>query len=203
MRSAALFVSLLALCSIARAEDPLLDPASCAVEDGTTTACGSQVSTAAPEMRCVFTRSNDQVYLFFIYSGDTATLAHLGDGSVRRQIGLKVIAQNTCNVLYVMWWTDGTIQASMKINPNMSTHAQCADGGYSVIGSYSGPPLVVSTSVHMLHVRILRATKQLVIQTDNGSAHTFVLPDPALQLIGPTGLRTDNCIADMTTLVTP
>jgi hypothetical protein len=76
--------------------------------------------------------SGNAAELAFTYRGPTREVAHLGSGEVRQQIGLKLRAQNTCNVVYVMWYVaPGTgIHASVKANPGLRTHADCGDRGY-------------------------------------------------------------------------
>src|ERR1700722_11927375 len=46
--------------------------------------------------------------LSFIYLGYAPKLVPLTSGEIRRQLGLKLRAQDTCNVVYVMWHIEPT-----------------------------------------------------------------------------------------------
>jgi hypothetical protein len=71
----------------------------------------------------------------FRYMGATPTSKPLASGELRRQIGLKLRAQDTCNLIYAMWHIepDAAIAVSIKRNPSRHTHEQCGAGGYSNI----------------------------------------------------------------------
>ncbi len=57
-----------------------------------------------PELRAVArSGSGEAAELAFRYLGPTAREIALGNGEKRRQIGLKLRAQDTCNLVYVMW----------------------------------------------------------------------------------------------------
>lgn len=68
----------------------------------------------------------------FVYRGPSRDAEPLASGEVRRQVGLKLRAKNSCNVLYVMWHLAPTsgVYASVKSNPGKSDHSQCGDRGY-------------------------------------------------------------------------
>src|SRR5450432_779053 len=68
----------------------------------------------------------------FRYLGPSQTSKPLASGELRRQIGLKLRAQDTCNLIYAMWHIepDVAVAVSVKHNAGMNTHAQCGAGGY-------------------------------------------------------------------------
>ena len=76
--------------------------------------------------------TGDAAELAFVYRGPSREETRLASGELRRQIGLKLRARDTCNVVYVMWQLEPEprILVSMKRNPGLSTHAGCGAGGY-------------------------------------------------------------------------
>jgi len=68
----------------------------------------------------------------FTYNGPSVGSAPLGSGQLRRQFGLKLRAQDSCNLIYVMWRIAPRAQlvVSIKRNPGKHTHAQCGTKGY-------------------------------------------------------------------------
>ena len=64
---------------------------------------GSQHITE-PTVRAFARNSRgDAASLAFRYLGPTATVRELASGQARHQVGLKLRAQDGCNVVYVMW----------------------------------------------------------------------------------------------------
>src|SRR5208283_1119081 len=59
----------------------------------------------------------------FTYLGSTGNEARLGSGELRRQFGLKLRAQDACNLVYVMWRIDpeSKLVVSIKSNPGQHT----------------------------------------------------------------------------------
>src|SRR5262249_42847765 len=65
---------------------------------------GVRVRVSEPKMRAVAPDSDgNAAELRFVYQGPTSETTALASGEVRRQLGLKLRAQNGCNLLYVMW----------------------------------------------------------------------------------------------------
>src|SRR6266849_5502686 len=63
----------------------------------------------------------------FRYLGPSEGSKPLASGELRRQIGLKLRAQDSCNLLYAMWHIepDSRIAVSLKRNAGMHLHEQC------------------------------------------------------------------------------
>jgi len=138
--------------------------------------------------------------LAFSFRGPSAFDAPLANGELRRQIGLKLRAQDTCNVVYVMWHVEPKpgVAVSVKRNVGRSTHAACGDGGYLNLTSDPGvarAPVVVPGDAHVLRAdldgRALRVTADGVV------VWRGELPSAALQFDGPAGFRTDNGTFDV------
>src|ERR1700680_5017712 len=68
----------------------------------------------------------------FRYLGPSESSKPLASGELRRQIGLKLRAQDTCNVVYAMWHIepDSRIAVSVKRNAGKHTHEECDARGY-------------------------------------------------------------------------
>jgi hypothetical protein len=157
---------------------------------------GGGVAIRAPSVRAVAEgRGGADVEVAFTYLGPSAELMPLASGEARRQIGLKLRAQDTCNVLYVMWHIEPTtgIHVALKTNPGRRTHAECGDGGYRTL-----PATWSRADVRAIRAgepRTLRATIEgdlMRVAADGAPVWTGRLPPEALTLDGPVGFRSDN-----------
>jgi hypothetical protein len=120
--------------------------------------------------------------LRFTYVGPTADTSMLDSGAVRRQVGLKLLAANSCNVLYVMW----------RLDPVAELGAECGDQGYRTLRPIeSGPlPAVVAGEPHVLHAALVGA--ELTVTADGALVFRGRVPAEGTALEGPVGVRTDN-----------
>jgi hypothetical protein len=134
------------------------------------------------------------VTLEFEYFGPTARAEPLASGELRRQIGLKLRAQDTCNVVYVMWHIAPApgIEVAVKHNPGLHDHPACGDRGYVFVK----PERAVTVSAiqpdtwHSLSAQL--RGQALEVSTDGVVAWQGTLPTTALAFDGPVGLRSDN-----------
>ena len=177
-------------------------PSSLCVTSGKLVTRGPQVARVdVGGMRGVVAGSTGQVAeVEFTYLGPSATTVPLASGELRRQIGLKLRAKDTCNVVYVMWHVSPTpgVAISVKHNPGASTHTACGAGGYENLKSTTptkpAPELRVGER-HSLHAeidgRILRVT------ADGALAFEAPLPAEAFTFDGPAGVRSDNGAFDL------
>lgn len=135
----------------------------------------------------------------FTYNGPSSVVTPLANGEVRRQIGLKLRAQDTCNVLYVMWHIEPTagVFVSLKRNVGASKHAECRDGGYTTLQPRirAEAPAVVAGAAHVLRAEI--DAGDLVVSADGAVVWRGELPPAALAIVGPVGIRTDNGAFDV------
>jgi len=147
-----------------------------------------------PKVRAALPGSDgNQVELRFVYAGPTESTAPLGSGELRRQIGVKLRAQDGCNLLYVMWRLQPKpgIVVSVKRNPGARTHAECANRGYRNLRGDVGPaPEIATGSAHVLRAALAGAT--LRVWADGKLAWEGDLGADAAGLSGPVGLRSDN-----------
>jgi len=143
-----------------------------------------------------FVRGSDgqSAEIHFRYLGPTAESKPLASGELRRQIGIKLHAQDTCNLLYVMWHIepDAKIAVSIKRNPNRHTHAQCHANGYTTIRPGSGIAMlrILPGEAHRLRAELRGA--ELVVTADGRRAWIGTLDGGLAGIDGPAGFRTDN-----------
>lgn len=162
-----------------------------ALEDGP----DSSIRITEPSMRGFVTvPASRTVEVKFRYLGPSAKSKPLGSGELRRQIGLKLRAQDTCNLVYVMWRIEPleTLAVSVKRNRGMSTHEQCRDHGYINF------PLKQEARLPALHpgewhtLRAALEADSLEVWVDGAHAWTGSLGPQALSIDGPVGMRSDN-----------
>jgi hypothetical protein len=127
----------------------------------------------------------------FRYLGPSKADKPLASGELRRQIGLKLRAADSCNVIYVMWHIapDTRIAVSAKRNTAHS-HAQCGVHGYEAIAPHRqiAPRPIRKGEMHTLRAEL--RGRALAVIADGKLVWQGVV---AGQLpAGPPGFRTDN-----------
>jgi len=94
----------------------------------------------------------------FTFLGSTSSEARLGSGELRRQFGLKLRAQDACNLVYAMWRIEpeSKLVVSVKSNPGQHTSAECPNRGYRNIKPRRSTPVPVlrSGDTHDLRAEI-------------------------------------------------
>jgi len=158
-------------------------------------AAGGRLSVSSKEMRATLKHPSpsQKVTLNFIYLGPTKEIAHLGSGEVRHQFGIKLKAQDTCNLVYVMWNFDTQkIAVSVKLNPGQRTHEECLDHGYnnSKPRLSAAPPSLKVDQPHTLSADL--EGLDLAVKADGQLVWQGTLLPVVLNLKGPAGLRSDN-----------
>jgi hypothetical protein len=146
-------------------------------------------------MRCVVAHPTlSRGTLRFHYFGPTGDAAPLDDGEVRAQLGLKLRAQDGCNLVYVMWRIapEAKLVVSVKYNPGMYTHAQCGARGYrNVVPAWARPvPQVTPGATHVLTADL--RGDALAVSVDGAVAWQGTLGPEVLSFDGPVGVRSDN-----------
>jgi hypothetical protein len=141
--------------------------------------------------------------LKFVYRGPSKEVSRLGSGKVFRQLGLKLDAQDGCNVVYVMWRIEPAsgVEVLVKQNPGQSVHSQCGNRGYrKVKPALSRPlPAVAAGASHSLQAELVgsllraRVDGAVVLEAEVGD----------LGFAGPAGFRTDNVEAELELLAAP
>jgi hypothetical protein len=147
----------------------------------------------------------DAAELTFVYQGDTDDARELASGQLRRQLGLKLRAQDSCNVVYVMWRLDPrpAIDVSVKYNPTKHSHAECGADGYTKVKPYKKPFVTAFEykTPHKLRAEIVG--DELSVWIDGKLLWQGRLPDSARDIHGPAGIRSDNVKLELISLAAP
>jgi hypothetical protein len=147
----------------------------------------------------------DAAQLTFTYRGETQKTRELASGEARRQLGLKLRAQDGCNVVYVMWRLDPRpkIDVSVKYNPGMKSHAECGANGYTKVRPYKKTfiPAFEYGKTHTLRAEIV--DDDLYAWIDGKLLFQGRLPEAARSISGPAGIRSDNVALDIVELAAP
>ena len=144
-----------------------------------------------PTVRAVAPGSSGTAALLaFRASGWTENERDLASGEARHQVGIKLRAQDSCNVVYVMWRSDKQkLDVSFKLNPGKQTHAQCGATGYTKLRGKTTPIPTLMGS-HALQAELVG--NELTAWVDGHVAWRGTVPTAALAITGPSGFRTDN-----------
>jgi hypothetical protein len=130
----------------------------------------------------------------FRYLGPSAESSPLASGELRRQFGLKLRAQDGCNLVYAMWRIKpkAELVVSVKSNPGMNSSAQCdAHGYYNIKPKHAAPvPAVKKGESYTLRAILDHTTMR--VYANNKLAWKGNLGAGATRFDGPVGVRTDN-----------
>ena len=111
-----------------------------------------------------------------------------------RQFGLKLRAQDACNLVYAMWRIEpeSKLVVSVKSNPGEHTSAQCSNRGYQNIKPRRSVPVptLSSGSTHTLRAEMNGA--EMHVFADNSLVWEGSVGPEALAFDGPVGIRSDN-----------
>jgi hypothetical protein len=152
-------------------------------------------SIAEPTVRA-FARgtAGDAAQLTFKYNGDSDSGRALESGELRRQVGLKLRAADSCNVVYVMWRVAPKpgLAVQVKSNPGKHTHEECGANGYIKVkpSTHGNVPELEVGATHSLRAEI--RGDELTAWIDGNVVWQGRLPEEARGFTGPVGLRTDN-----------
>lgn len=150
-----------------------------------------------PTVRAVIPGAHgDAAELRFVYGGATPNEVALASGEVRRQVGLKLRADDGCNLVYVMWRLGHGVVVSIKRNPGDRTHAECGTGGYRNLRPERRVAIAMPEvgSAHRLEASIVDGV--LTARLDGREVWRGRLGAMARGLRGAPGLRTDNVVLE-------
>lgn len=156
---------------------------------------GGLLSIETPSSRAVVPETVVQTAeIRFRYLGPTARFKPLASGEMRRQIGLKLRAQDTCNLLYAMWHIEpnSKLAVLIKRNPGMKTHEQCGAKGYSSIEPLKAITLGKMQPGELHTLRAELRGDDLTLIADGVLAWHGQVQVGTTGFDGPVGLRTDN-----------
>jgi hypothetical protein len=154
-----------------------------------------RMSVTVPKMRAFVRPSTSPAAgVRFTYNGPSLESAPLGSGQLRRQFRLKLRAQDSCNLVYVMWRIAPRAQlvVSIKRNPGQHTHAQCGTNGYRNLRPQrmAAMPVVRAGGSHSLRAEIQGRTLSVLV--DGAEAWAGNLGPQVQSFDGPIGMRSDN-----------
>jgi hypothetical protein len=156
---------------------------------------GQRLTVNVPKMRAYVNAYTQPVAeVRFTYLGSTGNEAPLASGEMRRQFGLKLRAQDACNLVYAMWRIEpeSKLVVSVKSNPAEHASAQCGSRGYQNIKPRRSVavPALSSGSTHTLRAEMNGA--ELHVFADNSLVWEGSVGPEALAFDGPAGIRSDN-----------
>jgi hypothetical protein len=148
-------------------------------------------------------KAGDAAELKVVVHGASETARALASGQLRRQLGVKLRAENGCNLVYVMWRLDPRpkVEVSVKRNPGQRVAKECGANGYTKVKpaytfKASQYPTLDDGSEHSLRAEI--NGDLLTAWLDGNVAWQGTLPVEAGELAGPAGVRSDNLSFDLT-----
>jgi hypothetical protein len=193
-----LLLGILSACVVANSSGPNLIPVSranlCVTEGALEELPGGRLDVTVPKMRAYLNASTPQlVEAHFTFLGSTGNEARLGSGELRRQFGLKLRAQDACNLVYAMWRIEpeSKLVVSVKSNPGQHSSAECANRGYRNIKPLHSKPVPVLRSGSTHDLRAEMNGGQLKVFADNVLVWEGSVGSDAL-FNGPVGIRSDN-----------
>jgi hypothetical protein len=173
----------------------------CITEGAIEKTSGGAGRVSVPKMRAyVAEETAPAAELRFTYLGPTSNDSALGSGIMRRQLGLKLRAQDACNLIYVMWRIEPEpkLVVSVKQNAGEHTSAECGNRGYrniKPVKAVAAPRLEAGQS-HTLRAEMNR--DELRVFADNREVWEGSVGSDAAQLKGPIGIRSDNAQVEFT-----
>ncbi|HMO46731.1 MAG TPA: hypothetical protein PKB14_11960 [Rubrivivax sp.] len=160
----------------------------------------------SPSSRAVVKPSDDNFgAIEFEYLGPTTKEVPLDSGRMVHQLGLKLHARDSCNVIYVMWSVeaDTGFKVTTKTNPSKSTNRECGTDGYKMI--YQSKPGDIPP-VKIGEPRRLEASlreRTLTVKIDGNNVWQGEVGVDSAKAPGYSGIRTDNVRARFRWFATP
>jgi len=172
----------------------------CVTEGAVDEIDGGRLSVRVPKMRAYVNRRTAQtIEARFTYLGPAGNAVSLGSGAIRRQFGLKLHAQDACNLVYAMWRMEpkSELVVSVKTNPAEHTSVECGNRGYRNIKPARSSPLPLVRPQDQHSLRAEMNGKSLRVFVDNAVVWDGRVGTRALRLDGPVGIRSDNVRLEM------
>jgi hypothetical protein len=170
-------------------------PMLCVTEGRIEALSGDRLAVSAPKMRAVVMASTAQaIEARVTYLGQTTPVSRLQSGELREQFGLKLRAQDSCNLIYVMWRIapQPGLVVSVKRNPGLASSRQCGNAGYRTVKPRRAAPLPALRpgATHRLAAALVGS--ELRVRIDGAPAWEGDLAPLDLSAESPVGLRSDN-----------
>jgi hypothetical protein len=167
----------------------------CVTEGAVDKAPKNRLAVNATKMRAyVSAPASPAIQAHFTYLGPTAEESKLGSGASRVQFGLKLHAQDACNLVYAMWRIEpeSKIVVSVKRNPGQTRSSECGNRGYQNVKPrrVEAAPALRAGDTHTLAAKIVG--DELYVFVDSTEVWDGSLGPDAQGLQGPVGIRSDN-----------
>jgi len=171
----------------------------CVTNGVVSAAAGGRLAVETPSSRAIVqagtgNAADQTAEVQFQYLGPSQDSRPLASGELRRQIGLKLQAEDSCNLIYAMWHIepDARVAVSIKQNPGQHTHQQCGARGYTNFKSQDGAalPPIRPGEAHVLRAEL--RGRELTVTADGKVAWQGSLGSATALPAGPPGFRTDN-----------
>jgi hypothetical protein len=167
----------------------------CVTEGAIAELPGGQLAVNEAKMRAYVNVAAPQtVEARFTYLGPTAKDVPLGSGAMRRQFGLKLRAQDACNLVYAMWRFEpkAELVVSVKSNPGQHASAECGNRGYANIKPRRSAAVAAPRegSAHTLRAEMRGV--EIKVYADEVLVWEGAVGAPVLGSDGPVGMRSDN-----------
>ncbi len=148
--------------------------------------------------------TGDAISVRFHYQGLGKNPAvAMGSGLTRHQFGVFLLAENQCNMLYVMLRLDSKNQATIAVqgkrNPEQALHLVCQNHGYETIKPAFTTPigeLKPDSSIDL--TAKVNASGMLVVEVDKKMVWQGSVAELRLPKNGYSGIRTDNVAVEFT-----
>jgi hypothetical protein len=153
------------------------------------------LAVSAPKVRAfVINPTLQEVEARFRYLGPSEKSVPLASGQMRRQFGLKLRAQDGCNLVYAMWRIVPTpeLVVSVKSNPGMTRSAECDAHGYHNIKPKRTGHLPAIKRGKNYTLRAIMDHTTMRVYADNNLVWEGDLGPGSVRFDGPVGVRTDN-----------
>ena len=149
----------------------------------------------AQKMRAyINTWTSQSIEAEFTYVSPTAKESALGSGEIRRQFGLKLRAQDACNLVYALWRIEpeSKLVVSIKRNPGQARSSECANRGYRNIKPRRAAhvPALHPGDKHVFRAEMVK--DDLRVFVDDREVWEGKLGPDAEALTRPVGIRSDN-----------
>jgi hypothetical protein len=203
-------------------------PMLCVTEGRVEALSGDRLAVSTPKMRAVvIPPTTGSIAAHFTYLGSTTPVSRLQSGELREQFGLKLRAENACNLVYVMWRIAPKpgLVVSVKSNPGLTRSRQCGNGGYRTVkpSRESPVPRLRSGETHSLSAALSGSILRVWTDGARGSAGDLGRPDNGerganggrLKLVwegdlaplalapdSPVGMRSDNAKLELEIIAT-
>ena len=155
----------------------------------------NKLAVSVPKMRAFVSQPTlEEVEAHFTYLGPTKESSPLSSGELRRQFGLKLRAQDGCNLVYAMWRIEPKqeLVVSVKSNPSMTASSECDAHGYHNIAPTRSAALPHVKSGGRYTLRAIMDGSKMRVYANNKLVWQGDLGAEALAFNGPVGVRSDN-----------